>query len=96
MIKKLLAAIAIAALLSGCASIEKKIQAVVQIVAPMAPEGKENAVDGYRQATIKNVGKWRVDFKGLYKEGDILRAESFDIEGMWTRYEGEPFAWPIE
>lgn len=94
--KKILAIIAIAAFLSGCASMEKKIQAIVTVVAPMASEGKENAVDGYRQATIKNVGKWRVDFKGLYLDGKILRAQSFDIEGMWTRYEGAPFAWPIE
>ena len=55
----------------------------------MASEGEESAVDGYREATIKNVGKWRVDFEGLYKDGDILRAKSFDIEGMWTRYEGD-------
>lgn len=94
--KKILAAIIIAALLSGCATTEKKIQAAVKVVAVMAPEGEENAVDGYRKATVKNVGKWQVHFIGLHRDGNILKARSFDIEGMWTRYEGAPFARPIE
>jgi hypothetical protein len=80
--------------LTGCKT--DKIDQIVATVSFVAPSGKENAVDGYRNLVIKNVGKWNVRFIGLYKEEGILYATSFEIEGMWTRYDGAPFAWPIK
>lgn len=99
---KLLAILAIAALLSGCLTTRStsdikriKIDSIVAYLAVMAPEGKDSAIDGYRIVTLKNVGKWQVHFLGLYRDEDILRARSFDVEGMLSRYEGAPFAHPI-
>ena len=81
-------------LLSGCNT--QKIDKIVSTASYVAPVGEENAVDGYRTLTVKNVGKWNVRFIGLYKEAGVLYATSFEIEGMWTRYDGAPFAWPIK
>lgn len=79
--------------LTGCN--EGKVEKAIGYIAALAPEGEENAVDGHRILTIKNVGKWNVHFVGLYKEDGYVYADSFSAEGMWTRYEGAPFAWKI-
>ena len=77
-------------ILGGCKT--QKIDAVVKYAANLAPQGEEQAVDGWRIATIKNVGKVSVKFIGLYQEDGVIYAKSFVVEGVFTRYEGAPFA----
>lgn len=81
-----------ALLFTGCDN--SKIEKSIDYLAAIAPEGAENAVDGYRTLTVKNVGKWDIHFAGLYKENGYVYAQSFRAEGMWSRYEGAPFAYP--
>lgn len=79
--------------LSGCKN--EKVEAAIQYVAKSAPEGEGNAITGYRTITIKNLGKWNISFIGLYRVGNVVYADSFVAEGMFTRYEGAPFVYEI-
>jgi hypothetical protein len=81
--------------ITGCNS-ETKLNTLIAQISQVAPEGKENAVDGYKLFTIKHLGKYRLEYTGVYKEGGILYAASFTVEGMMTRYEARPFAWKLK
>ncbi len=79
--------------LTGCNS--NKIQKAVDHISMVASVGEENAMPFDRVFTIKGVGKWTVKATGVYKLDGILYADSFELEGMFTRYDGNSFAWKI-
>lgn len=82
-----------AMLLGGC--LQSRIDELVSVLAVLAPEGEDNAIDGYRTFAIKPGVKYSVYFVDMYREDNVLHASSFVAEGMLTRYSGAPFAWKI-
>ena len=79
---------------TGCN--DTKVEKAIEYLYQTAPEGRDNAVTGYRIVTIKNVGKYSVHFTNLYKEEGAIHADTFLLEGMFTRYEGAPLNLEVE
>lgn len=89
--------------LGGCSTLQKRmeradsrIEDLVTYLSWIAPEGEDDAIDGYRQFTLKNVGKVRVDFKGMYQEDGFLKVKEIHFDGHFTEYSGSPFAWKLQ